>query len=381
MTPMERVLAAFSPEGAQAFPVVLCYESILIRDHWSELTQAPWWDLFSPEIERQLAWRNDVIKALGQDWFSLPPIPPREEREAWAIEIRSKDPLLVHRLTGEVHRLRRPAISGWEETGKSHSNHSLGPLPETPDDIDARFPVPKPFDPLLFRQSGQADLADALLREHPGLFPIASVPSPLWSVQGLLGFEHFMILLAENPDLVGRAADRALQAILETVQHHATLGARGIWIEECMTDMISPVLFQTLNLPRLQRLTDAIRTMGLVSIYYFCGPVSNRLDLLLSAGADALAFEEDKKGFCNDIVEIADTVRGRCVLLGNLDAMILLEKGSEAELRAELHRQAKAGRRNRSRFLFSLGSPVTPGTAVSRVRLFTDLAHEIGSCS
>jgi uroporphyrinogen-III decarboxylase len=58
--------------------------------------------------------------------------------------------------------------------------------------------------------------------------------------------------------------------------------------------------------------------------------------------------------------------------------MVLLEQGSEADLKAELRRQARAGRRNNSRFFFSLGSPVTPPTPVSRVRLYTDLAHEAG---
>jgi uroporphyrinogen-III decarboxylase len=71
-------------------------------------------------------------------------------------------------------------------------------------------------------------------------------------------------------------------------------------------------------------------------------------------------------------------VDGRCALLGNLDAMGLLEHGSEQDLRAELRRQARAGRRNGSRFIFSLGSPVTPGTSMARVRLYTDLAHEEG---
>jgi uroporphyrinogen-III decarboxylase len=102
--------------------------------------------------------------------------------------------------------------------------------------------------------------------------------------------------------------------------------------------------------------------------------------MILSTGIDALSLEESKKGFIIDIDEIAEAVAGRCALLGNLDAIHLLPQASEEELRIELVRQAAAGRRNDSRFVFSAGSPITPGTTPQRVRLYCDLAHEIGVC-
>jgi len=66
---------------------------------------------------------------------------------------------------------------------------------------------------------------------------------------------------------------------------------------------------------------------------------------------------------------------GRCVVFGNLDAIGVLESGSEVELRFEVRRQLEAGRRNGNRFIMSTGSPVTPGTSVERVRLFADLVR------
>ena len=96
-------------------------------------------------------------------------------------------------------------------------------------------------------------------------------------------------------------------------------------------------------------------------------------------GADALSLEESKKGFLIDIEDVVERVNGRCAVLGNLDAIELLERGSEEELGAEISRQVAAGRRNGSRFIMSLGSPVTPGTTVERVRLYCDLVHELGA--
>jgi uroporphyrinogen-III decarboxylase len=378
MTSREKLESAFTPGGAPAFGAVLCYEGIFIRDHWDELTTAPWWTAFSPDLARQLAWRRDVIRATGQDWFSLPSGATHAERDAVTLDVDGESVFRVDRRTGVRAPLRKPAVSGWNPNGAVESNHSRGNTPSTYSEIDALCPLPEPFDKAVFQASGRADLADALIREHKTLLPCGYVISPLWHAQCVLGFESFMFLLAENPELMAFASSRLLEASLHTVRLQAALGAKAIWIEECMTDMISPALFQRLNVPVLRRLCDEIRALGMHSVYYYCGGIHDRLNLILDCGADAVSFEDSKKGFRIDIEAVAEAVNGRCTLLGNLDAIGLLEHGSEQDLRTELRRQARAGRRNHSRFFYSLGSPVTPGTPVSRVRLYTDLAHEEG---
>jgi uroporphyrinogen-III decarboxylase len=183
--------------------------------------------------------------------------------------------------------------------------------------------------------------------------------------------------VATRPDLVRRACERLLARALAQVQVARALGAAGIWLEESFTDMVSPAAFEELNLPFVRELVRAIRDAGMKSIYYYCGNSADRWDLLLSTGADALSLEESKKGFQIDIEEAVDRAAGRCAVLGNLDAIWLLPHASEEELRAELARQLAAGRRNRGRFIMSLGSPVTPATPVARVRRYCDLVREL----
>jgi uroporphyrinogen-III decarboxylase len=152
-----------------------------------------------------------------------------------------------------------------------------------------------------------------------------------------------------------------------------------VWIEDCLTDMISLQAFEKFNVPYVRRLAEEIRGAAMQSIHYFCGNPAGKWEALLSTGVDALSFEESKKGFVIDIEEVVQRVDGRCAVLGNLDAIGLLQDGSEAQLRAEVARQMRAGRRNGGRFVMSLGSPVTPGTSVERVRLYLDMAHEISA--
>jgi hypothetical protein len=373
MTGRDKIQAAFAPEGTPEIPAVICYEDIYYRDHWAQLTGLPWWYGDSPDIAHQLAWRRDVIRKTGQDWFRLPQCPSRQRRRDLSIDVRPDGVYRLDRATGRAERLEAPRVGG-------------GLIPEgafasveTAAEIDARIAEPPPFDVQAFAASGRADLAEALLAEVGAqLYPITHISSALWSTYSLWGFGGMMTMIATRPDLVTRACERYLAWSLYDVQVAAALGAQAIWIEECMTDMISPADFAAFNLPYLRRLVEAIRAAGMQSIYYYCGNPAGKWEHLLDAGADAVALEEGKKGFAIDIEDVVERVRGRCTVLGNLDAIGVLQDGSEAELRAEIARQIAAGRRNGSRFILSVGSPVTPGTPVEQVRLYCDLAHELG---
>ena len=185
-------------------------------------------------------------------------------------------------------------------------------------------------------------------------------------------------MIALQPALVAEACRRYLQNAIEEVHEAAAMEVKGIWLEDCLTDMIHPRDFARLNMPYIRALVEEIHAYGMHCIHYFCGNPAGKLDLLLTSGADALALEESKKGFTIDIAAVAEAVDGRCALMGNLDAIHLLPDGAEPELRAEITRQAQAGRRNHNRFVMSIGSPVTPATTPQRVRRYCDLVHEIG---
>ena len=378
MTGREKIEAAFSQDGTPEIPVVICYEDIYIRDHWDQISSCPWWYRAAPDIRRQLEWRREVITQTGQDWFQLSSCAPEEAREHQDMEIRSEGVFRVDRRSGDEELMKEPTVGGWDESIGLHSHHPEHML-ETPEEIDARIPMPPAFDADEVKRDGRSDLATELLTSYgTDLYPTYSVSSPFWCCYSVWGFEGMMMMVATRPDLVAHACQRYLARTLYDVRMAAALGAKGIWIEECLTDMIGPEAFASLNVPYLTQVVDAIRAEGMHSIYYYCGDPEGKWDHLLGVGADALSLEESKKGFMIDIEHVVDQTQGRCSVLGNLDAMDLLQNGSEEQLRNEITRQIAAGRRNGSRFIMSVGSPVTPGTSPERVRLYCDLVHELG---
>jgi uroporphyrinogen-III decarboxylase len=163
------------------------------------------------------------------------------------------------------------------------------------------------------------------------------------------------------------------------VQEAARLGAAGVWIEECLTDMVSPEAFARLNVPYLQRIVKEIRHQGMKSIYYYCGNPEGKWEHLFAVGADALSLEEGKKGWSVNIDEIVERAGGRCAVLGNLDAINFLPNASEEQMAKEISRQVAAGHKNGGRFVMSTGSPITPGTPMAKVRQYCDLVHKLGA--
>lgn len=379
LTGREKIEGAFSKNGTSDIPAVICYEGILVRDHWQELVSVPWWYREVPGIECQTLWRREVIEKIGQDWFKLPLGYSREDRKNISIENRPNGVFRINRKTREKEQLSEPQIGGWSSLKGIESIRPHG-LAETREEIDDLIPIISHFDAKEILRDGRADLATQLLREFSkNLYPIYHVGSPLWECYFLWGFEGMMTMIGTRPGLVKHACQRFLSINIREVQKAATLGAAVIWIEDCLTDMISPRTFESLNVPYLRKLVEEIHVNGLKSIYYFCGNPAGKWEHLLSIGADALALEESKKGFALDIEDVVSKVQGRCVVLGNLDAIGILQNGTEEQLRAEISRQIEAGRQNKGRFIMSLGSPVTPDTPVKRVRLYCDLVRKLGS--
>lgn len=374
----KRIEAAFSADGARELPAVICYESVFLRDHWSQFTRHPWWFLHMTDAERQLAWTGDLVDALGQDWLQMFPWTSLEDQEHITIEALPEGVFRIDRRTGQREPLHPPRPGGWtaERVESVRPEHPA----TTPAEIAAAIPGSNELTADRRAAQDRDRIAAALIaRFGQDLWPYRHVSGPLWKTYDLWGFEGMMTMIGSRPELVQFACEQCLAVALRNVREAAAHAAAGIWIEDCFTDLISPEAFATLNVPYLRRLIAEIRSAGMTSIYYFCGDPAGKWDLILSLGMDALALEEGKKSFRNDIDDIVDRVGGRCVVLGNLDAVGVLQDGDEDFLRNAIGRQVAAARRNDSRFILSLGSPPTAETPVERVRLYCDLAHEMGA--
>jgi hypothetical protein len=378
MTGRERMEAAFSASGTAETPAVLsCYEDIFQSDHWDSLTSCPWWYEGDPDVGRQVRWRREAIGRTGEDWFRLPFCASAKERRRQRVFERAGRVFWADRESGDQQELRRPPPGGWPAPGYK----APAVLAETPEAVDRAIPLPGEDDVTYVRTEGRDALARRLLAEFGDrLFPIHRTQSPLLFCADLWGFEGMMVNIASHPDLIRHACKRYLALVQRRMRRAALLGAAGIWVVDALSDMISAHDFEALSLPYLQLLLGEIRALRMRSVYYFTGNPAGKVDLILSLGADAFAFEDPKKGFAVDVVAMARKVSGRGALFGNLDAVGVLQNGTAEQLKEEIRRQMAAAPLNGGRFVMSIGSPVTPSTSVARAKLFCDLVHELAAC-
>jgi hypothetical protein len=369
MTGRDKIQGAFAPEGTPEIGVVAAYEGIFLRDHYAALTKVPWWD-----AARADARAKDFSDVSGLDWFAVDACSSRAERARQCCELRADGVWRVDRETGQAKRLSEPTPGGVNTSCATSKHTDVTCLPAAEAQIDALIPRRPEFDRNRFLSEGRHDAATSI-RQAVDAFLYSPISSPLWSLYGLFGYEGMMMFLADSPCLAAYAGQRILENTRQRIRMISALGADAVWIEECLTDQISPELFQNLNVPLLRQCVQEIRACGMKSIYYYCGNPHDRLNAILDVGADAIHFEEGKKGFAIDIADIVRVVKGRCVVFGNLDAIGVLQQGSEQALRFEIQRQLKAGRENGNRFVMSTGSPITPETTVERVRRYADMVR------
>jgi hypothetical protein len=372
VTGYEKIAAAFSAEGTPECPAVSCYLGIFERDHFARLTDLPWWYLHERDTERRARVCESLSTAVDFDWFDLPGGFTREDQQHIRTAERAGGIFLCDDRTGAARLLQPPVTSG-----ALHVQSDMAPtFADVEDYLQERVPRQPAFAGLL---PEEADLPERLLSTlGKTKFPIRHVGSPLWVSASLLGYEQWFSVLGTEADSLYAGCRRILHNVLREVKCAAAQGCRAIFIEECLTDQIGPTLYHRYNHPLLRELTEAIRVAGMVSILYFCGNPWPVWPLLMDSGADALSFEESKKGFAIDIEDVVERVNGKKVVLGNLDVIEILEQGNRAQLDREIQRQLAAGRRNGCRFIMNTGSPITPGTSVARAREYVELVRRHG---
>ncbi len=204
-----------------------------------------------------------------------------------------------------------------------------------------------------------------------------SMGTPYWACYARLGFSGMMRALRERPARIDEITAAQLAPALAVARALWEAGIRCMFVEECLSsaDLISEADYLRFVYPSTHELVAALSEIGFAVVFYFCGAVEARLPHLAGLPADALAFEESKKGFTIDLARVRAEVGADRLLFGNTDA-VLLRDGTAEQLAADVARQyAAAG----PRFVVSTGSPPTLDTAPGQLDALTQAAARIAN--
>jgi uroporphyrinogen decarboxylase len=104
-------------------------------------------------------------------------------------------------------------------------------------------------------------------------------------------------------------------------------------------------MYAEFSVPYMKRLMDAIHEEGMKAILIYFGGIADRVDQIVSLGADALQMETSMKGYINDLASIAAQVNNRMLLFGNIDPIGIVEQSSDAQLETVLMEQIHIGKK------------------------------------
>ena len=244
--------------------------------------------------------------------------------------------------------------------------------PRTVAEVQARMPAVEAERVIA---SGTYRLAEQLVAEVGESYALhTSLSAPYPAAYNLLGFSGLMVALREQPGLVAAIAERSLANSVAhaTAARHAGLDL--IFVEQwaCSADLISPTDYLTLVWPFERDLCRELKRLGFRIVFYFCGSTEDRLEKLLELEADALAFEESKKGWVIDLAEIRRRAGPERCLFGNLDAVRARDLPA-APLTAGVHRLIDAI--GPAAFVTSLGSPLTLDTPPAKLDIVMQAAR------
>jgi len=277
-------------------------------------------------------------------------------------------------LQGEEARIGSRWSDLWD---RGETGEVVGKAAAKPDHLLQPVPEPTPVQVEAVARSQTWDLAKALAARFKDELPQYIVgTTPYNGLPYRLGFQALMYAMTEMPEKLHQILQQAIPQPSARLAAARKLGISLMFVEECMAsaDIISPKMYQEFSFeydkPALQFYED----MGFRTVLYFSGNLMPFLKYLKELPFTALCCEEDRKNYGIDLAEVRRVIGPDKVLFGNLDALFV-QNASDGELLAEVKRQINvAGPHN---FILSLGSPLTPGTTLERVRLVTESTRRI----
>ena len=243
---------------------------------------------------------------------------------------------------------------------------------DDPENLD-RYDPSQILDGYLFK--GMRRSCEIVRERRDDLAMAVNVPGPMTMAGFARGLETLMMDLALNPDLSDRILDFSESAI-----RHEMLGmsediADTVFFASASDnpDMIGIDDFKGRTLPAVRRLTDKVHQAGMTAIFHPHGVFSTDdrkdvLDASVDTGIDGFQFSEG-----NEAEYIGEWCRGRCCVLGGVDAFSTLLLGPDERIRRDTMRFIDAFADDP--FIMTCSCSINRGLSLNNIGVMADTVH------
>jgi len=197
------------------------------------------------------------------------------------------------------------------------------------------------------------------------------VPAPFSCLSLACGMEASLLLLHDAPDLARRAIRHFVEQQLVIGKAQIRAGAHALWIGDCPASsrFISDGCYRESALGPARDLVSGLKADGAVTMYFGAENDLRRLDAMAEVGADVLGLGERV-----DIEQAHRRLKGRNCVMGNIDPLGLLCRGSPAEV-AQRVREIRERVSARGGHLFNTAEGIPRDAPVENVLAMVQAIH------
>jgi len=154
----------------------------------------------------------------------------------------------------------------------------------------------------------------------------------------LMGFETFSMALFDQPELVDRMFETIGSIeyqIFERIVEYDCVGALWYSDDVAYTEslMVSPTTLRQYLFPWMKKIGDLCKAKGIPFIYHSDGDLFPVFDDIIDCGVNAIQPIEPK---AMDIIKVKERVKDKLCVIGNIDLIYTLTRGTVEEVEAEV---------------------------------------------
>ena len=203
---------------------------------------------------------------------------------------------------------------------------------------------------------------------------VSGVIAGPWTIAiGLRNANKLLLDAVDDPAYVHELMEICTQASIAFTEALSELGV-GVGFSEAPAScsLISPDMFRTFVLPYHKQIVEHFKAKKVGVGFHICGNANPLLDDMVSTGASNLSIDSG-----TDMAKAAEAVRGKAVLIGNVDTQLFVADSKDEMRLAVQHCLDNAPKD--SGYILAPGCEVPGNAPPEKVGWFMELAQELGS--
>ncbi len=259
------------------------------------------------------------------------------------------------------------------DSGQIHTMPVDGPI-RTMKDLDSYTP-PDTRIPERYRSIEKA------VAEHGGKKAVILHLNDVFSIPSrLMPFDHFMILLMDEPETVKRLVKISVDANIAMAEEAAKRGIKIVYTGDDYAynsgPMISPIQFRDIFYPELKRVMKGFKDLGLLVIKHTDGNIIPLIDMIIDSGIDCLDPIDPVAGM--DLGHMKKSYGDKIAIKGNVDCAHTLTFKSPEETAEETRRCLEIGMEG-GRYIISSSNTIHSEVKPENYRTMLETINEFGS--